>query len=81
MEITCLKRPSLPNNEIVVPPMTFVLPAPAQSKIVIANMAVRGNSLNKCGIDNHSFQLIKFKKKQEEYYYDDSKFPTFSTNL
>lgn len=51
----------LPNNEMVVPPITVTCPAPAQSKMVIASIAVRGSSLNKCGKVTHSFQLRRIK--------------------
>lgn len=57
MVLTSRKTPFFPNNEIVVPPMMVTWPAPAQSNMVMASIAVRGNSLNKCGKVTHSFQL------------------------
>ena len=62
---TWRKTPFLPNKEMVVPPMTVISPAPAQSNIVIANMAVRGSSLNKWGNVTHSFQLKPSEKKKK----------------
>lgn len=73
---TWRKTPFLPNKEMVVPPMTVISPAPAQSNTVIANMAVRGSSLNKWGNVTHSFQLNpnekkKMNKKPNQSLFDD----------
>lgn len=46
MKSTCLNKPCLLNNEIVVPPTGPNLSGPKQSYIVKANCAVLGKSLN-----------------------------------
>lgn len=56
--LTCLYMPFLPKNEMVVPPIMDVTPAPAQSNMVSPKTAVRGRSLICIGSVTHSFQLI-----------------------